>query len=236
MSHPAAPAARTPGGLPWPAGWARRTRGPQYRPAAIGAVLCLLLAGSLAIRNLADGFLVVVLALGMLAFALRPAPSYPVRVALGDATSGATGVRFPLRITNPFTARHRPYVTLTPAAVVAGNGDALIIPWSAITEVRATTLVTGVPHPLLPPPRQNWLLIGVADRTAVLGPGTPERALRRFGANTVLGFPATRLLTDPVVFFHALHYYLDNPAARAELACEAALHRIRARRVQPHDA
>lgn len=197
------------------------------------ALLCLLLAGALAIRNPADGFLVVVLALGMLAFALRSAVSYPVRVGLGEAFPGRPGVRFPLRITNPFTARRRPYVTLTPIAVVTDDGDPLVIPWSEITEVRAATAVTGVPHPLLPPPRQNWLIIGVADRQTV--PGAPEKLVQRFGGDTVVGFPATRLLTDPLVLFHTLHYYLDNPDARPELADDAALRRIRTRRIHPHD-
>lgn len=199
----------------------------------IAGLLCLLLAGSLALRNLADGFLMTVLALGLFVLALRPATAYPVRVGLGEAVPGQSGAQFPLRITNPFTTRRRPCLTLTPGAVIVDLGSPLVIPWTQITEVRATAVVTGIPHPLLPPPRQNWLTIGVANRSAV--PGAAPRLVRHFGGNTVAGIPATRLLSDPVVLFHTLHYYLDNPEARPELAGPAAIRRIRTARVEPHD-
>jgi len=237
MSDPEAPADRSGVALPWPAGWARRTRGPQYRPAVVGGVVCVLLAGTLALNNLADGLLLIVFAMGMFIYGLRPATAYPIRVALGQVPgpSAYRGAQFPLRISNPLAVlRRRPTVTLTPTAVVADHGSALVIPWSQITEVRATEAVTGIPHSLLPPPKQNWLTIAVADPSAVAAP--PSRQLRRFGTNTVTGFPTTSLLTDPVVLFHTLHYYLDNPQARPELADSDAIDRIRSARVNPTDS
>lgn len=198
---------------------------------------CTLFAGTLALNNLADGLLLVVFAMGMFIYALRPAPAYPVRVALGEVPGppAGRGVQFPLRISNPLAVlRRRPTVTLTPTAVVADRGSALVIPWSQITEVRATEAVTGIPHALLPAPRLNWLTIAVADPAAL--DGAVSRMFRRFGGNTVTGFATTSLLTDPVVLFHTLHYYLDNPQARPELADHCAVERIRAGRVDPTDS
>lgn len=238
MSHPDGPPTQSGVALPWPTGWAPRTRGPQYRPAIVGGVVCTLFAGTLALNNLADGFVLVVFAMGLFIYALRPAHSYPVRVSLGEVPGprcSLRGAQFPLRISNPLAVlRRRPTVTLTPTAVVADRGSALVIPWSAITEVRATAAVTGIPHALLPAPRQNWLTIAVADPDAV--DGAVSRLFRRFGGNTVAGFATTSLLSDPVVLYHALHYYLDNPQARPELAAQDALDRIRAGRVDPFDS
>lgn len=237
MSEPDVSSTRSGMALPWPTGWARRTRGAQYRPAVIAGVVCTLFAGTLALNNLADGLLLVVFAMGMFIYALRPAHLYPVRVTLGEVPGPPAhrGTQFPLRISNPLAVlRRRPTVTLTPTAVVADRGSALVIPWSAITEVRATEAVTGIPHSLLPPPRQNWLTIAVADPSAINA--TVSRLFRRFGGNTVAGFPTTSLLTDPVVLFHTLHYYLDNPQARPELDNGCALDRIRSGRVDPTDS
>jgi hypothetical protein len=232
MAGPVTPSARPPSQLPWPAGWARRTFGPQYRPAVVVGVLCVLLAATLGIRNPADAFLIAVFAVGLFVWALRPAPAYPIRVSAVDL-DGQRGAQFPLRITNPLIPR-RPSVTLTPTAVVTHAGAPLVIPWSEITEVRASHLRTGVPHSLLPPPRQNWLTIGVADLRAIRGAG-PKLAAR-FGGNTVAGFPTTSVLSNPLVLYHTLHYYLDNPQARPELATGWAVERIRAARVEPYDA
>lgn len=232
MPDPVSSAARQPGQLPWPDGWARRTRGPQYRPAVLAGLLCLPLAAALAIGNPADGILVAVFAAGLFIWALRPAPRYPIRVDLADIGPGQRGARFPLRINSLFVAR-RPSVTLTPTAVVADAGTHLVIPWSQITEVRAAGAATGLPHPLLPAPRQNWLTISVLDASAVRG--TRSRLASRFGANTVAGIATTSMLFDPVVLYHTLHYYLDNPHARPELAGDFAVERIRRARVEPHD-
>ncbi len=234
---PARPSTAPGVGLPWPSGWARRTRGPQYRPATVGGIVCVLFAVTLALNNLADGLLLIVFAMGMFIYALRPAPAYPIRVALGQVPGPSVyrGAQFPMRMSNPLAVlRRRPTVTLTPTAVVADRGSALVIPWSQITEVRATEAVTGIPHSLLPPPKQNWLTIAVADPDAVAG--AVSRSLRRFGANTITGFPTTSLLSDPVVLFHTLHYYLDNPQARPELGDTHALDRIRSARVNPTDS
>jgi hypothetical protein len=238
MSHPDGLPTQSGIALPWPTGWAHRTRGPQYRPAVVGGVVCTLFACTLALNNLADGFVLIVFAMGLFVYALRPAHTYPVRVSLGEVPgprSPLRGVQFPLRISNPLAVlRRRPTVTLTPTAVVADRGSALVIPWSAITEVRATAAITGIPHSLLPAPRQNWLTIAVTDPAAV--DATASRLLRRFGGNTVAGFATTSLLSDPVVLYHTLHYYLDNPQARPELADRCAIDRIRAARVDPVDS
>lgn len=236
MRHADSPTAPPLGSLPWPTAWARRTRGPQYRPAIVGGVVCFVLSGAIALENVADGLVLGVFALGMFIWAVRPATRYPIRVTLAPVPGRGPdyGAQFPLRITNPLAAlRRRPTVTLVPAGVVVDRGVPLTIPWTQITEVRATEAQTGMPHPLLPAPRRNWLTIAVADPAAVRR--TRSTFARRFGGNTVTGFPTTDVLSDPVVLFHTLHFYLDNPHARHELAREDAITRIRTARVDPED-
>ncbi|HEY0640716.1 MAG TPA: hypothetical protein VGD67_24055 [Pseudonocardiaceae bacterium] len=234
--------ARLRAALPWPAGWARRTRGPQYRPAVISGVVCVLVALTLALNNMADGLLLLVFAAGVFVYALRPADAHPVRVRLAEARPtrlrAGTGTQFPLRRTASDWLGRRPTITLTPTAVVADQGGPVVVPWSRITEIRAGEAATGVPYSLLPPPRRNWITIGVTDPATIPG-ATPARRSRlqpRFGPTTVVGLPTTTLLSDPVVLFHALHFYLDNPQARVELATPSGPARIRHYRVNPSDA
>lgn len=227
-------------GLSWPSGWTARIRGPHYRLAVAGGVACALLAVVLALVHPADGLVLLVVAVGVFGYALLPAPYYPVRVELGEVPGRPPhrGAQFPLRITSPLgVLRRRPTITLTPTAVIADQGRTLVIPWSQITDIQAVDAANRRSGWPLPRSRQNWLAITVAHAEA--SDDARARLVHRFGtglgADTAAGFTVTSLLTDPVVLFHTLHYYLENPQARPELAGQDGLDRIREERVDVLD-
>jgi hypothetical protein len=170
------------------------------------------------------------LALAMLGFVVfadalvDPGESpWPMRLlgAVGVVFFGLGGLVFAYR------GRGRRWrVLLTPSAVViAAGGARTVVPWEAIQQVRATEATTRVRGIAVSEP-----LVGIdlSDPQAIQT-GRPERLLlpwsRRLGAD--ISLPIRTLGIDPRLFCQALRYYHQHPQARAELATEAGLARVR---------
>jgi hypothetical protein len=170
------------------------------------------------------------LALAMLGFVVfadalvDPGESpWPMRLlgAVGVVFFGLGGLVFAYR------GRGRRWrVLLTPSAVViAAGGARTVVPWEAIQQVRATGVTTRVRGIAVSEP-----LVGIdlSDPQAIQT-GRLERLLlpmsRRLAADLTL--PIRTLDIDPQLFCQALRYYHQHPQARAELATEAGLARVR---------
>jgi hypothetical protein len=117
-------------------------------------------------------------------------------------------------------------VLLTPSAVVVAAGGArTVVPWEAIQRVRATEVTTRVRGVSVTEP-----LVGIDARDlGAIETGPLERLLlplnRRLAAD--LTVPIRTLDIDPPLLLQALRYYHQHPRARAELATQAGLARIR---------
>ena len=123
-------------------------------------------------------------------------------------------------------------VLLTPSAVVISAGRArTVVPWEAIRQVRATQVTTRVRGLVV---REPLVGIDLGDPEAIQT-GALERLLlplnRRLAADLAL---AVRTLDiDPPLLDQALRYYHQHPQARAELATQAGLERVRHGRFTP---
>jgi hypothetical protein len=117
-------------------------------------------------------------------------------------------------------------VLLTPSAVVIAMGGArTVVPWAAIQQVRATEVTTSVRGATVSEP-----LVGIdlSDPRAI-STGPLERLLlplnRHLAADITL--PIRTLDIDPPLLYEALRYYHQHPEARAELATQDGLARMR---------
>jgi hypothetical protein len=115
---------------------------------------------------------------------------------------------------------------LTPSAVViAAGGARTVVPWEAIKQVRATEVTTYVRGVTV---REPLVGIDLGDLEAIQT-GPLERLLlpfqRRLAADIAL--PVRTLDIDPQLLYEALRYYHQHPRARAELATQDGLARIR---------
>jgi hypothetical protein len=117
-------------------------------------------------------------------------------------------------------------VLLTPSAVVIAMGGArTVVPWAAIQQVRATEVTTYARGVRISEP-----LVGIdlSDPEAIQT-GPLERLLlplnRRLAADITL--PIRTLDIDPPLLYEALCYYHQHPQARAELATQDGLARVR---------
>jgi hypothetical protein len=163
------------------------------------------------------------------AFADPGQPSWPVRLVgvVGVVFFGVGGI---LAARRGWGRRWR--VLLTPSAVVVAAGRArTVVPWEVIEQVRATEVTTyarGV--------RVSEPLVGidVSDPLAIQA-GPLERLLmplnRRLAADITL--PIRTLDIDPPLLYEALRYYHQHPQARAELATQEGLARVRHGRFAP---
>jgi hypothetical protein len=109
--------------------------------------------------------------------------------------------------------------------VVAAGGARTVVPWEAIQRVRATEVTTRVRGVSVTEP-----LVGIDARDlGAIETGPLERLLlplnRRLAAD--LTVPIRTLDIDPPLLLQALRYYHQHPRARAELATQAGLARIR---------
>jgi hypothetical protein len=100
-----------------------------------------------------------------------------------------------------------------------------VVPWEAIQRVRATEVTTRVRGVSVTEP-----LVGIDARDlGAIETGPLERLLlplnRRLAAD--LTVPIRTLDIDPPLLLQALRYYHQHPRARAELATQAGLARIR---------
>jgi hypothetical protein len=117
-------------------------------------------------------------------------------------------------------------VLLTPSAVVIAMGGArTVVPWTAIQQVRATEVTTYARGARISEP-----LVGIdlSDPQAI-STGPLERLLlplnRHLAADITL--PIRTLDIDPPLLYEALRYYHRHPQARAELATQDGLARVR---------
>jgi hypothetical protein len=118
-------------------------------------------------------------------------------------------------------------LVLTPPAVVLAQGPAtMVVPWGSIETVKALATTLWVRGGRI---REPLVGLAVSDRGAVQGATTLDRAVmaldRTVGAD--ISLPVRSLAVDPALLYHALRYYHQRPEARAELATEAGLERLR---------
>jgi hypothetical protein len=117
-------------------------------------------------------------------------------------------------------------VLLTPSAVVVAVGRArTVVPWEAVEQVRATEVTTRARGVRISEPLVG---IDVSDPQAIQT-GPLERLLmplnRRLAADVAL--PIRTLGIDPSLLYEALRHYHRHPQARAELATQDGLARLR---------
>lgn len=112
------------------------------------------------------------------------------------------------------SARSGLSIDLTPRQVVLRLGfDPVVLAWHDIDRVEATTVRYGWGR-LIPRPIQHWLVLAAEPRAS--GPRIHRRGDR------ATAMPARRILSDPVVLYHALWHYLDHPDERSELGTDVA--------------
>ncbi len=141
-------------------------------------------------------------------------------------------------------------IDLTPDKVGFGVGhDQIIVRWDEIGGLLAHTVTyrSGRAHIT-----QNWLSVTAHETATPYAAGRRTRArvaktVLRSAAESmaksamnlqsrtlpelIVAMPWPRLKTDPLVVYHGLRFYLDNPAARDELSSEAAVNRLNSRRL-----
>jgi hypothetical protein len=122
-----------------------------------------------------------------------------------------------------------PGFLLTPAAVIAVQGNHVVIPWDVVTGVSIRS-VRGVPR--LGASRRagpKWILVTVSSLDGV--EGLDPRAARmagRFGDLVAAGVAESVVESGAPVLHDTIDYYLEFPQARHELSNESAVRRIAA--------
>lgn len=128
-------------------------------------------------------------------------------------------------------SRKRLGLDLTPSHVVVGlGGDPVVLTWEQLARIGTASARYGWGVARV----QNWLMVVAREPfdAAARPSGRRSAALGRLAAraapNVAAAIPADRLGTDPVLAYHALRYYLENPGARPELGTGAAVRRLAA--------
>ncbi|GAA4415355.1 hypothetical protein ACFQV2_30565 [Actinokineospora soli] len=148
----------------------------------------------------------------------------PVIAVVGGVVLGLLGVL--LIAAGLFALRHRPLTTgllMTPEGVaLTWLRPAVRLGWDDIHEIRPLVLRMGRSAQA---PSRHY--VGVVSRGK---PDVGERMRKvavRFGPDVACAVPVGSLDVDQLVVLHTLAYYRDHPEARAELAGDAAVLRVR---------
>ncbi|MGW5051982.1 hypothetical protein [Actinokineospora sp. NPDC004072] len=176
-------------------------------------------------------FVLVGVGVGLAALSGFLVTAQPVIAVVGGVVLGLLGVL--LIAAGLFALKHRPVSTglvLTPEAVVlTWLRPAVRLPWDAISEVRPLAVRLGRSPEA---PSRNYL--GLASRSKVDVGERMRKVAVRFGPDVACAVAVGSLDVDQLVVLHTLAYYRDHPEARAELAGDAAV--LRVREVRLHDA
>ncbi|WP_189213515.1 MULTISPECIES: hypothetical protein [Actinokineospora] len=223
--------------LPCPKPWRRPDGTPRQDTIPTGAACTVAVDGETGLllpsrgtsRTAAFVLVGVGLALAVLSGFLVTAS--PVIAVAGGVVLGLLGVL--LIAAGLFALKHRPVATgfmLTPDAVVLTWLRPVVrLPWDVISEIRPLALRMGRSPDA---PSRNYL--GLVSRGK---PDVGERMRKvavRFGPDVACAVPVGSLNVDQLVVLHTLEFYRDHPEARAELAGDAAVLRVREARL--HDA
>jgi hypothetical protein len=192
----------TPRELPRPTEWTRRDRRMWFGPCVIAAVVLAGVSVVVGRDNLIAGLIWGAAALVLLGVALTFPLPRPWRVSLTDR-----GVHLP------------PLITMNIEGIELRGRQP--IPWERITDTKAWKL--DLFYDWLPI-RQNMISIEAVNPDAERRPRWYRWALASHDHHTVR---VVRLRTEPVLAYHAMRFYWQNPDARAELASEEAVERIR---------
>lgn len=119
-------------------------------------------------------------------------------------------------------------IVLTPDHVVLNwVRPAVRLPWDGVREIRPLVLRMGRSGAS---PTRHYVGV-VADDPALVGPRM-RKVGARFGPDVACAVAMSSVDVDQLVVLHTLRFYRDNPDARAELAGEAAVVRVRERRLR----
>ena len=153
----------------------------------------------------------------------------PVIAVVGGVVLGLLGVL--LIAAGLFALRHRPLTTgllLTPDGLsLTWLRPVVRLPWDAVHEIRPLTLRMGRSADA---PSRNYL--GVVSRGKPDVGDRMRKIALRFGPDVACAVPVGTLDVDQLVVLHTLAYYRDHPEARAELAGDAAVLRVRELRLR----
>lgn len=97
--------------------------------------------------------------------------------------------------------------------------------WQDITEIRPLSLRIGRSRT---GPTQNYL--GIICTNARAADTRMRKVAAKFGPDVACAVPMRSMNLDQLVVLHTLRFYLENPDARAELAGDDAVRRVRERR------
>lgn len=143
-------------------------------------------------------------------------------VAIGVFVLGAIGFVCGKGASAAFAAHRRAHlgIVLTPDHVVMETAvPVLIIPWAQVSAFRTFSLQTSMSTVFAIV--QNWIAVAVRDPTQVPNAEKPAALLaRRFTPGVVAVLTTRQLAVDPQRALDLLHFYLDNPEARAELGTD----------------
>ncbi|NDL55569.1 hypothetical protein [Phytoactinopolyspora mesophila] len=118
---------------------------------------------------------------------------------------------------------------LSPSRLIFdGSVDRLAMSWNDVAGFRLYMIRYGF-RVLFPMPWHNWLSIDARDPHAVLASAGHEaaaRLARRLKGKSVVAVADNRMIMSPLVAYHTLRYYLENPADRRELAGAEAVNRV----------